>query len=151
VLLGGLAGWPGETETGVVELDKSRVELPPRPEAVPAWWDVRDRDTSTLLLDVRREDEFTGKGGSPCDKRQGHIPGAKNVEVSMLFSGPGTPRPAGEIRALVGDADRVVAYCHSGSRSGLAMLALRSAGYDAGNYFGSWHEWSRHDELPLER
>ena len=30
-------------------------------------------------------------------------------------------------------------------------LALRSAGYDARNYAGSWHEWSRHDELPLER
>ena len=31
------------------------------------------------------------------------------------------------------------------------MIALRSAGYDAKNYFGSWHEWSRHDELPMER
>jgi thiosulfate/3-mercaptopyruvate sulfurtransferase len=150
-LLGGLAGWPGEIESGVVELDKSRAELTPRPEAVAAWWDVRDREPSTLLLDVRREDEFTGRGGSPCDPRQGHIPGARNVEVSTLFAGPGTPRAAEEIRALVGDADRVVAYCHSGSRSGLAMLALRSAGYDAANYVGSWHEWSRHDELPLER
>src|SRR5207248_2151163 len=33
----------------------------------------------------------------------------------------------------------------------LATLALRTAGYDARNYAGSWHEWSRHDELPLER
>ena len=45
----------------------------------------------------------------------------------------------------------VIAYCHSGSRSALATLALRSAGYDARNYAGSWHEWSRHPELPLER
>jgi thiosulfate/3-mercaptopyruvate sulfurtransferase len=55
------------------------------------------------------------------------------------------------VRALVGDADEVVAYCHSGSRSALATLALRAAGYNARNYAGSWHEWSRHPELPLER
>ena len=30
-------------------------------------------------------------------------------------------------------------------------VALRSAGYEARNYAGSWHEWSRYDELPLER
>jgi thiosulfate/3-mercaptopyruvate sulfurtransferase len=44
----------------------------------------------------------------------------------------------------------VVAYCHSGSRSGMAAQILRSLGYDARNYVGSWHEWSRHDDLPLE-
>jgi thiosulfate/3-mercaptopyruvate sulfurtransferase len=71
----------------------------------------------------------------------------------MLFSGPGTPESPERIRELVGapDGAEVVAYCHSGSRSALATLALRSAGYDARNYSGSWHEWSRHAELPLER
>ena len=32
-----------------------------------------------------------------------------------------------------------------------ATLALRSAGYSARNYAGSWHEWSRHPELPADR
>jgi thiosulfate/3-mercaptopyruvate sulfurtransferase len=45
----------------------------------------------------------------------------------------------------------VVTYCHSGSRSALGAMALRSAGYRARNYVGSWHEWSRHAELPIER
>jgi 3-mercaptopyruvate sulfurtransferase SseA len=27
---------------------------------------------------------------------------------------------------------------------------LRALGYDARNYVGSWHEWSRHDDLPVE-
>ena len=44
----------------------------------------------------------------------------------------------------------VVAYCHSGSRSAIAAQVLRSLGYDARNYVGSWHEWSRHDDLPIE-
>ena len=58
--------------------------------------------------------------------------------------------PADQIRARVGDPEEIVAYCHSGSRSALATLALRSAGFRARNYPGSWHEWSRHD-LPLEK
>jgi 3-mercaptopyruvate sulfurtransferase SseA len=90
--------------------------------------------------------------GNQCDPRQGHIPGAKRVEVGELFTAPGQPLAAEKIRELVGapEGAEVVAYCHSGSRSALATLALRSAGYDARNYAGSWHEWSRYPELPLE-
>lgn len=150
VLQGGLAAWPGELEVAKIEVEKSRAELTARPDAVLGWWEVKNG--SALILDVRRDDEYSGKGGYPCDPRQGHIPGAKNVEVSSLFAGPGTPKPADEVRALVGEHDgQVITYCHSGSRSGLAVIALRAAGYDARNYFGSWHEWSRHDELPMER
>jgi thiosulfate/3-mercaptopyruvate sulfurtransferase len=156
VLAGGLASWAGDLATGVVELDKSRVELTPFPDAVVAWWNVAvyDGDPSVLILDVRRDEEFTGKGGYPCDPRQGHIPGARNIEVSTLFAGPGRPKPAEQIRELVGaDVEKkyVVPYCHSGSRSGLAMIALRSAGCEARNYSGSWHEWARRSELPIER
>jgi thiosulfate/3-mercaptopyruvate sulfurtransferase len=109
-----------------------------------------DDDTLTVL-DVRTDEEFRGKSGYQCDPRQGHIPGARHLPVQELFAAPGEPRPADEIRALVGDADEIVAYCHSGSRSALATLALRAAGYDARNYSGSWHEWSRHPDLPAER
>ena len=153
VLAGGLAGWSGEVETGIVEVEKSRAELTPRPGAVDGWFDVVLclEDPAVQIVDVRREDEYSGKGGYPCDPRQGHIPGARNVEVSMLFAAPGVPKSPEEVRALV-DSDRdLITYCHSGSRSGLAVVALRAAGYDARNYFGSWHEWSRHAELPMER
>jgi thiosulfate/3-mercaptopyruvate sulfurtransferase len=150
VLAGGLAAWPGEVEATKIEVEKSRAELTPRPEAVAGWWEVSGG--GALILDVRRDDEFSGRGGYPCDPRQGHIPGAKNVEVSTLFEGPGAPRSREEVRSHVGEHHGpVVTYCHSGSRSGLALIALRAAGYDARNYFGSWHEWSRHTELPIER
>ena len=70
-----------------------------------------------------------------------------------MFAGPGIPRPPDEVRSIVGlpEAAQVVAYCHSGSRSALATVALRAAGYRARNYVGSWHEWSRFADLPLER
>ena len=110
-------------------------------------------DASLRVLDVRTPEEYSGKRGNQCDPRQGHIPGAQNLDVGYLFEGPGRPVPAERVRELVGlpEGAEVVAYCHSGSRSALAALALRAAGYEARNYAGSWHEWSRHDELPLER
>jgi thiosulfate/3-mercaptopyruvate sulfurtransferase len=156
ILLGGIAAWPGELVQGAVELEPVReASLSPNARALPTRQELAARldDSSLTILDVRREDEFTGKGGSPCDPRQGHIPGAKRVEVGTLFAAPGIPLPPDRIRELVGApaGAEVVAYCHSGSRSALATLALRSAGYDARNYAGSWHEWSRHPELPLER
>ena len=156
ILLGGMAGWQGELAEGAVELEPVRsAALEPDVRAFPTRQDLAARldDPVLTILDVRREEEYTGRRGSPCDPRQGHIPGARRVEVGMLFAGPGSPQPAERIRELVGapEGAEVVAYCHSGSRSALATLALRSAGYDARNYAGSWHEWSRHPELPLAR
>jgi thiosulfate/3-mercaptopyruvate sulfurtransferase len=56
------------------------------------------------------------------------------------------------VRALVGAeaGTEVIAYCHSGSRSAMAVHVLTAAGYEARNYVGSWHEWSRSAELPVE-
>ena len=153
VLLGGIAAWPAELDVGAVELTPVKTTWEPRLEAVPTRDELAARldDPALTILDVRTDDEFMGKGGYPCDPRQGHIPGAGHVHVQDLFAGPGQPRSADEVRALVGEAEEVVAYCHSGSRSALATLALRAAGYNARNYAGSWHEWSRHPELPAER
>jgi thiosulfate/3-mercaptopyruvate sulfurtransferase len=158
ILLGGIAGWKGELEEGAVELEHVReaeADLEPSPRALPTRQDLADRlgDESLTILDVRTPDVYTGRRGKPCDPRQGHIPGARNLDVAELFEGPGRPTSPERIRELVAlpEGTEIVAYCHSGSRSALATLALRAAGYEARNYAGSWHEWSRHDELPLER
>jgi thiosulfate/3-mercaptopyruvate sulfurtransferase len=155
IMAGGLKSWTGDLEVGVVELDKNRNELDPRFEAVPTVEELAGRldDPELTILDVRRPDEYTGRSGYPCDPRQGHIPGARLLEAGELFASPGMPLAAEEIRALVDlpAGAEIVAYCHSGSRSALAAMALRAAGYRARNYPGSWHEWSRHDELAIER
>jgi len=158
ILVGGIAGWEGELEEGAVELEPVRgaeAEFEPNPQAFPTRQEVASRlgDPALTILDVRTPDEYTGRRGNQCDPRQGHIPGARNLDVSALFEGPGRPARPQRVRELVGlpEGTQIVAYCHSGSRSALATLALRAAGYDARNYAGSWHEWSRHDELPLER
>jgi len=158
ILLGGIAGWDGELEEGAVELEhvrEAQADLEPNPGAFPTRQELLSRlgDASLTILDVRTPDEYRGRRGNQCDPRQGHIPGARNLDVQELFACPGLPAPPERVRELVGLPEKaeIVAYCHSGSRSALATLALRNAGYDARNYAGSWHEWSRHDELPLER
>ena len=155
VLGGGLADWHGELEQGPVELQKTKVSLEPRLEAVPTWEELRDRldDAVLTILDVRTPEEYSGRAGAPCDPRQGHIPGARRLDYELLYAGPGRPLPPEQVRELAAlpQGAEIVAYCHSGSRSALAALALRAAGYEARNYPGSWHEWSRHAELPMER
>ena len=100
-----------------------------------------------VVLDVRSEAEFDGSAGYSCDPRQGHIPGARHLDVQELF-GRGVPDVAEELGLDPGV--EVIAYCHSGSRSAFAAEALRAAGYRARNYPGSWHEWSRDESLPAE-
>jgi thiosulfate/3-mercaptopyruvate sulfurtransferase len=105
-------------------------------------------ENSLAVLDVRTEGEFSGTAPTACDPRHGHIPGARNLPLESLLE----LRGADEVRGLVGlpEGAEIVAYCHVGTRSGFAVQVLRAAGYDARNYVGSWHEWSRDDSLPAE-
>ena len=97
------------------------------------------------VLDVRRPSEYDGSAGHHCDPRQGHIAGARNFPVEELIE-----LDEAQIRERVGlpAGAEIVVYCHSGSRSSVAAQVLQSLGYQARNYLGSWHEWSRTD-LPL--
>jgi thiosulfate/3-mercaptopyruvate sulfurtransferase len=108
--------------------------------------ELSSRLSEVTVVDVRRPEEYDGTFGAPCDPRQGHIPGAVNLPMEELVF-----LSHDEVRARleVEDGAEIVAYCHSGSRSATAVQILGSLGYDARNYSGSWHEWSRTD-LPLE-
>ena len=107
----------------------------------------RLEDPRLVVLDVRTPQEYAGAAGYPCDARHGHVPGARNLEVNELLE-----LDDAALRERVGDPGEVevVAYCHSGSRSAMAVARLRAAGYDARNYAGSWHEWSADPARPLE-
>jgi len=100
------------------------------------------------VVDVRSPLEFEGLAQSACDPRHGHIQGARNVPLEAILE----CSSAEQVLAVVGlpKGTEVVAYCHSGSRSAFAVQVLRGAGYEARNYVGSWHEWSRDASLPAE-
>lgn len=103
--------------------------------------ELAERLGEVTLIDVRTEAEFSGAGGYPCCGRHGHIPGARHIQVEEILD-------AQDVRELVGEPEgaELVVYCHSGARSASAAAALREAGYNARNYSGSWHEWSRRTE-----
>lgn len=98
-------------------------------------------DAALTLLDVRTPLEFDGTAGAHCDPRHGHIPGAVNLPLDRLAE----CRSVEDVRRVVGlpEGAEIVAYCHTGQRSAFAVQILREVGYDARNYPGSWHEWSR--------
>ena len=85
IMLGGMASWPGKLAEGTVELEPVReASLHPSPRALPTRTELAGRldDPSLTIVDVRREDEYTGRRGSACDPRHGHIPGAGGRERS---------------------------------------------------------------------
>jgi thiosulfate/3-mercaptopyruvate sulfurtransferase len=110
--------------------------------------ELRDRlgEEGLVLLDVRTQLEFDGTAATPCDPRHGHIPGARHLPLDRLLA----CTSAEQVRELVAlpQGTEILAYCHTGQRSGFAVHVLRAAGYEARNYPGSWHEWSRDLSLP---
>lgn len=64
---------------------------------------------NATILDVRTPEEFSGS----------HYPGAINIPLNEL------PQRLSEIKEL---KQPIVAYCHSGNRSGMAVSILKQSG-----------------------
>lgn len=113
-------------------------------------------DPNTVIVDVRRPSEFLGT--QSMAERNGHVPGALNIEWSnnLEVSG-GVPRLRSleELRTLYTSAGvtpdkRVIVYCQSGNRSTFTWMALKELGYrDVLNYASGWQEWGNRSESPV--
>ena len=78
-----------------------------------------------VVIDVRTPQEYA----------QGHIPGAINIDHSVIGQ---------EIsRANVGKDDAVILYCRSGRRSAVAQDALKKLGFTRTENYGSMEEASK--------
>ncbi len=107
------------------------------------------------LLDLRSEDEFQGK--TSTEKRSGHIPGAVSLPWTELIGKElQFLKPNQEHRKIVTargvrPSDRVITYCSNGPRAAIGYVALQQLGFeDVRVYDGSFHEWARTPNLPLE-
>lgn len=78
-------------------------------------------DNKTVIIDNRTEAEF----------RAGHIEGAKLVPYDVI---------AEKIKEVVPDKNaKIILYCRSGRRSGIALQTLNSLGYKNVENYGAMH------------
>jgi thiosulfate/3-mercaptopyruvate sulfurtransferase len=85
----------------------------------------------------------------------GHIAGALNVPFGDVMDEHMKLKRAAELKALFAQAgvapgDTVVAYCHIGQQATAVVFAARSIGIPALLYDGSFQDWARHADYPLE-
>jgi thiosulfate/3-mercaptopyruvate sulfurtransferase len=123
---------------------------------------ILERRKSDDLVDVRSNDEFTGKilappGLSETAQRAGHIPGAANIPWAQAANEDGTFKSAEALAQLYGGkgvtGDKgIIAYCRIGERSSHTWFVLKYLlGYEnVKNYDGSWTEWGNLVGAPIE-
>jgi thiosulfate/3-mercaptopyruvate sulfurtransferase len=115
------------------------------------------------ILDNRDEDEWRGVSSSPYGvdfaPRKGRLPGARWIEwYQFMDTSKAIPhfKSPEETRALCAQVgmdvnDDIIIYCFKGARASNTYIALKMAGFNkVRNYYGSWNEWSRHPELPID-
>lgn len=161
ILDGGLPAWRAEGRPVTAEVrTPSPGKFTPyanKQLVVDAGWVKNNLNKSgVMILDARASKFYTGEdiGRMP---RGGHIPGAKNIPFSSLIEDSNNRFKSVEtLRHLFSAAgvkrgDSVTTYCHIGQQASLLYFVARYLGYDAHLYDGSFEDWSRRSELPVER
>jgi thiosulfate/3-mercaptopyruvate sulfurtransferase len=107
-----------------------------------------------FVVDARMKRFYDGEPtGNP---RDGHITGAKNIYfLDMVDQQTNTFKPLDSLQnyfAPVASKDKeLVTYCFIGQTASVLYMAGRLLGYNMKLYDGSMQEWSRIEELPMEK
>jgi thiosulfate/3-mercaptopyruvate sulfurtransferase len=110
-----------------------------------------------VLLDARSHERYCGEV-EPIDAIAGHIPGAinrfhgENLKPDMTIKAQHQLQQ--EFKKLLQETppENVVVYCGSGVTSCLHILAMEYAGLSGARlYPGSWSEWIRNRDHPIDR
>ena len=159
VLDGGMPEWtkqgkPLTKEAPVVR--PGRLTLQPNPAVVADadFVNAQRGKKGWALIDARDTQFYEAAAGSD-EGRPGHIPGAVSLPFGDVVSEDLKLLPERELRALferagVARGDTVIAYCHVGQQATVVVFAARFLGHAVKLYDGSYQDWQKRTDLPVE-
>jgi thiosulfate/3-mercaptopyruvate sulfurtransferase len=163
LLDGGMAAWVREGRQVTTEVPAAKTgtlsALELQPIVVDAEYVRGNLEAPNVaIVDSRTPPFYEGTqagGSSERPHRAGHIPGARSVPFSTLTNEDLTIRSADEIRAAfakagVNPGDTVITYCHIGQQATATAFAARLLGHKVLLYDGSFEDWSRRADYPVE-
>jgi thiosulfate/3-mercaptopyruvate sulfurtransferase len=161
LLNAGLQAWCAEGRPVAAEKPKRapsefRVPAEKRGIANAEYILTRLNDPGTAILDVREVNEYRGLVRSAL--RNGHIPGAVNLEWTFALDPSGTLRLKSReeleemLRAHgVSPNKEVIVHCQTHHRSAHTYIVLKALGYpNVKGYPGSWSDWGNRSDTPVE-
>lgn len=159
ILDGGLDAWREEKKPLTSAPPTiTRGTFTPRPHTDvvvdAAWVKSHLQAPRTRIVDARLPYYYVGadSGGMA---RAGHIPGAVNIPYTTLTKELSKYRDVKTLQHLFEDAgvregEQVVAYCHVGQTASVVYVAAQLLGHDVRIYDGSFQDWAKRSELPVD-
>lgn len=96
-----------------------------------------------------------GQDHDGTKQRPGHIRGARSIPYTTITDDALLVKSTDELRAMftkagVKPGDTVIGYCHIGMQTTAMLLAARILGHPVLLYDGSYQDWSRRADHPVE-
>jgi thiosulfate/3-mercaptopyruvate sulfurtransferase len=116
------------------------------------------KDAGLTIIDARDATFYDGTksgGRRPDAPKFGHIPGAVSLPFSETTNDLVQLHSAEKLQARFAAAGvkpggTIVAYCHIGQQATAVIFAARTLGIKALLYDGSFEDWTKNPEAPLE-
>jgi thiosulfate/3-mercaptopyruvate sulfurtransferase len=163
LLDGGLTAWARDGHDMTRDVPPARTgtlaPLTLRPIVVDAEYVLAHLKTPHVaIVDGRAAAFYDGSqtgGSTSAPHRTGHIAGAYSVPYSSVTDEQAALRSAQELEAIFTKAgvqpdDTIIGYCHSGQQATAMLFAARTLGHPVLLYDGSFEDWSRHPDYPVD-
>jgi thiosulfate/3-mercaptopyruvate sulfurtransferase len=164
VLHGGIAGWRAAgrnvTQEPSAHQPTPGISYPIHPQrgmiATADEVAAALNNPGVVVLDVRAVEEYRGEREMQGNPRLGRLPGVAYVEWTSLLEEKDHFKDSAEMRAILAAAGvvpekEIIVYCQRSHRATNSYTALTYLDYpNVRVYIGSFYEWSRRMDLPVE-